>query len=66
MSWMRSGPLRVPALVVALGLSPAVVGCGGDDDGQAVQTEEMDQHLQEVTENYGQQYAEQYSQSKGQ
>ncbi|QDV34260.1 hypothetical protein [Tautonia plasticadhaerens] len=65
MIWMRFGPSRVHALIVALGLSPAVVGCGGDDDGQAVQTEEMNQHLQEVTGNYGQQYAEQYS-KKGQ
>jgi hypothetical protein len=57
-------PVRVLAVALSLGLVPMLSGCGGEDDGQARQTEEMNDHLQEVTTNYGQQYAEQYSQGR--
>jgi hypothetical protein len=57
-------PMWVRTASVAAGLAIIVAGCGDGGD-QAKQTEEMDQHLQEVTQNYASEYAQQYR-GKGQ
>ncbi|QDV34257.1 hypothetical protein [Tautonia plasticadhaerens] len=49
------------ALASALALAAPLAGCGDGGEGdQAVQTEEMDQHLDQVTQNYAEQYSKQY------